>query len=128
MEQRAPGHTTLDGSIYEKGLSARRAEIAAARAAIDWGADPRALAKDEELKAMDIACEGAIAFARRHAALAESMAAAERRSQRAPPSCGRSPKSVDASPPRRRGISGRRCRPTGSAIWGRSPSSTAGTR
>jgi formate C-acetyltransferase len=78
MEQRAPGHTSLDGSIYRKGLGARRAEIAASRAALDWGRDPGALAKDEELKAMDIACEGAIAFARRHAEAAEAMAAAER--------------------------------------------------
>jgi pyruvate formate-lyase/glycerol dehydratase family glycyl radical enzyme len=77
MEQRAPGHTALDGSIYAKGLDARRAEIAAARAALDWGTDREALAKDEELKAMDIACGGAIIFARRHAALAEGMAASE---------------------------------------------------
>jgi trans-4-hydroxy-L-proline dehydratase len=83
MEQRAPGHTSLDGSIYRKGLDARRAEIAAARAALDWGADPEALAKDEELKAMDIACEGAIAFARRHAALAETKAVSERDPARA---------------------------------------------
>jgi formate C-acetyltransferase len=78
MEQRAPGHTSLDDSIYRKGLSARRAEIAASRAAIDWGSDQGALAKDEELKAMDIACEGAIVLARRHAALAGTLAAAER--------------------------------------------------
>ncbi len=77
MEQRAPGHTSLDGSIYEKGLNARRAEIAAARSALDWSADPRALAKDEELKAMDIACEGAIVFAARHAALAQELAGSE---------------------------------------------------
>ena len=67
MEQRAPGHTSLDDSIYRKGLNARRAEIAASRAAVDWGSDPGALAKDEELKAMEIACEGAIVLARRHA-------------------------------------------------------------
>jgi formate C-acetyltransferase len=77
MEQRAPGHTSLDGSIYRKGMNSRRAEIAAARAALDWGSDPEALAKDEELKAMDIACEASIIFARRHAALAETMAASE---------------------------------------------------
>jgi trans-4-hydroxy-L-proline dehydratase len=83
MEQRAPGHTALDGSIYEKGLEERRAEIAAARGRLDWSADPEALAKDEELKAMDIACEGAIAFARRHAELARGMAAAEADPRRA---------------------------------------------
>jgi formate C-acetyltransferase len=77
MEQRAPGHTSLDGSIYAKGMGSRRAEIQAARAALDWGADPEALAKDEELKGMDIACEAAGIFARRHAALAETMAASE---------------------------------------------------
>jgi len=77
MEQRAPGHTALDGSIYRKGLNSRRAEIAAARATLDWGSDPEALAKDEELKAMDIACEGEIVFARRHASLAREMAARE---------------------------------------------------
>jgi len=77
MEQRAAGHTALDGSIYRKGLGERRREIAAARAAIDWGSDRDALAKDEELRAMDIACEGAITFARRHAELAESMGTRE---------------------------------------------------
>jgi formate C-acetyltransferase len=58
-------------------MGSRRAEIQAARAALDWGADPEALAKDEELKGMDIACEAAGIFARRHAALAETMAASE---------------------------------------------------
>lgn len=77
MEQRAPGHTSLDGSIYRKGMNARRAEIAAARVALDWGKDPGALAKDEELKAMDIACKAAIVFAQRHAELASTMAASE---------------------------------------------------
>jgi formate C-acetyltransferase len=77
MEQRAPGHTSLDGSIYRKGLGARRGEIVAARASIDWARDPEALAKDEELKAMDIACEAAILFARRHAELARRMAVEE---------------------------------------------------
>ena len=77
MEQRAPGHTALDGSIYREGMLARKSRIAASRARIDWGADPAAMAKDEELKAMDAACDGAIAFAERHAALAETMAASE---------------------------------------------------
>lgn len=77
MEQRAPGHTSLDGSIYAKGMNARRAEISAARALLDWGKDPEALAKSEALKAMDIACEGAVIFAKRHAALALEMAASE---------------------------------------------------
>ena len=77
MEQRAPGHTSLDGSIYQRGMNARRASIAAGRATLDWGRDPEALAKDEELQAMDIACEAAIIFARRHAELADEMAELE---------------------------------------------------
>jgi pyruvate formate-lyase/glycerol dehydratase family glycyl radical enzyme len=83
MEQRAPGHTSLDGSIYRKGLLDFKAEIARSRAAIDWASDPNALDKDEELAAMDISCDAAIIFARRHAELAESMAASEPKPERA---------------------------------------------
>ncbi|MGO8694827.1 MAG: trans-4-hydroxy-L-proline dehydratase [Rectinemataceae bacterium] len=77
MEQRAPGHTSLDGAIYRRGLIDFKEEIARSRVALDWDADPTALDKDEELSAMDIACDGAIAFAERHAELAETMARAE---------------------------------------------------
>ncbi|ACZ19667.1 Formate C-acetyltransferase [Thermanaerovibrio acidaminovorans DSM 6589] len=77
MEQRAPGHTALGGNIYRMGLEDFKERIRAAREAIDWLNDPEALAKDEELKAMDIACDGAIIFARRHAEEAERMAASE---------------------------------------------------
>ena len=35
LEQRAAGHTALDGTIYRKGMKALRAEIAAARKALD---------------------------------------------------------------------------------------------
>ena len=83
MEQRAPGHTALDGSIYRKGLLDRKAEIAEARASIDWAADPEALAKDEELQAMDISCDGAILFAERHAVRAEELLKAEKDPARA---------------------------------------------
>ena len=83
MEQRAPGHTSLDGSIYEKGLNARRAEIATARARLDWSSDPDAFDRDEELKAMDIACEGALIFASRHVELAARMAHEEKDATRA---------------------------------------------
>jgi len=78
MEQRAPGHTALDGKIYRKGMRVFREDIAKARAALDWSADPDCLAKDEELKAMDIACEAVVIFAERHAESADARAAAER--------------------------------------------------
>ena len=77
MEQRAAGHTALDGAVYEKGLDDFRAEIAAARSALDWERDPEAYGKEQEFIAMDIACDAAIIFANRHARLAESMAAKE---------------------------------------------------
>lgn len=77
MEQRAPGHTALDGTIYRRGLAETRHLISEARKKINWASDRDALAKDEELQAMDIACEGAIIFARRHASLARQMAGNE---------------------------------------------------
>ncbi len=74
MEQRAPGHTVLDGKIYGKGMLDFKADIARAVAALDFAADPEAYEKREQLAAMDIACDALILFAERHAALAEKMA------------------------------------------------------
>jgi pyruvate formate-lyase/glycerol dehydratase family glycyl radical enzyme len=74
MEQRAPGHTTLDGRIYRKGMLDFKAEIADALNRLDFINDAEAAAKAEQLKAMDIACEAAIIFARRHADLARQLA------------------------------------------------------
>jgi pyruvate formate-lyase/glycerol dehydratase family glycyl radical enzyme len=75
MEQRAPGHTTLDGVIYRKGMLDFKAEIADALAQLDFLNDAEAAAKAEQLKAMDIAGEAAIIFARRHAEFARQLAA-----------------------------------------------------
>jgi trans-4-hydroxy-L-proline dehydratase len=77
MEQRAPGHTALDGTIYRRGMLDFKNEIAGRLAALDYLCDPRAAERAEELRAMDIACEAAILFAERHAALAEGLAATE---------------------------------------------------
>jgi formate C-acetyltransferase len=82
MEQRAPGHTTLDGAIYEKGMLDFKAQIAEHLAELDYLDDPAAADKAEELRAMDISCDAAIIFAERHAALAEKMAAGESNAQR----------------------------------------------
>ena len=75
MEQRAPGHTTLDGTIYRRGLLDLKKDIEEHLAALDHLTDPRASSKSENLRAMAIACEAAVIFAERHAALAEQMAA-----------------------------------------------------
>ena len=77
MEQRAPGHTTLDGKIYRKGMLDYKREIAANLASLDYLNDPEATDKAEEWKAMDISCDAVILFAERHAALAEEMADSE---------------------------------------------------
>lgn len=74
MEQRAPGHTTLDGIIYEKGMVDFKQEIAEHLARLDYLNDPSALDKAEELKAMDISCDAVIIFAQRHADVAEQLA------------------------------------------------------
>jgi formate C-acetyltransferase len=77
MEQRAPGHTALDGKIYRKGMLDFKSEIASNLAALDFLNDPEATDKSEQWKAMDIACDAVIVFAERHASLADQIAATE---------------------------------------------------
>jgi pyruvate formate-lyase/glycerol dehydratase family glycyl radical enzyme len=77
MEQRAGGHTTLDGIIYRKGMLDFKAEIADSLERLDYLNDPEATDKREEFTAMDIACDAVIIFAQRHAELAREMAAKE---------------------------------------------------
>jgi formate C-acetyltransferase len=83
MEQRAPGHTALDGKIYRKGMIDFKREIAANLEALDYLNDPEATDKAEQWKAMEIACDAAIIFAERHADLAEKKASAEKDPKRA---------------------------------------------
>ncbi|WP_340111993.1 trans-4-hydroxy-L-proline dehydratase [Maribellus mangrovi] len=82
MEQRAPGHTALDGKIYHKGMFDFKKEIKAHIDSLDFLNDPEATGKLEELKAMDISCDAAIVFAERHAELADEMAKTEKDPQR----------------------------------------------
>jgi len=77
MEQRAPGHTVLDGKIYRQGMLDFKREIAGAIAALDFLNDPETYEKREQLRAMDIACDALLLFAARHAALARETAARE---------------------------------------------------
>ncbi len=82
MEQRAPGHTTLDGKIYQKGMLDFKKDIQDHIQRLDFLNDPEATAKLEQLKAMDISCDAAIVFAERHADLAEALAATETNKKR----------------------------------------------
>jgi pyruvate formate-lyase/glycerol dehydratase family glycyl radical enzyme len=77
MEQRAPGHTVLDDKIYRRGLLDFAADIRASLAAIDDVRDPEAWDKREELRGMQLAIDGAIRYAARHAEAAEALAASE---------------------------------------------------
>jgi formate C-acetyltransferase len=82
MEQRAPGHTALDGKIYRTGLLDLKARIAGVMEQLDFLNDPEATDKQEELMAMSISCDAAILLAKRHADMAEKMAAEEANAQR----------------------------------------------
>ncbi len=83
MEQRAPGHTSLDGKLYKYGLLELKEQIARHLESLDFMNDPEATDKQEELTAMSISCDAAILFAERHADLAEEMAANETNPKRA---------------------------------------------
>ena len=74
MEQRAAGHTAMDGKMYHEGLLDVKARIQRKIDSLDYINDPEATDKQQELEAMAISCDAAILFAERHAELAEQMA------------------------------------------------------
>lgn len=74
MEQRAAGHTAMDGRMYHEGLLDMKARIQKKLESLDFIYDPEATDKQQELEAMSISCDAAILFAERHAELAEKMA------------------------------------------------------
>ncbi|MGA2542150.1 MAG: trans-4-hydroxy-L-proline dehydratase [Verrucomicrobiota bacterium] len=82
MEQRAPGHTVLDGKIYGKGMVDFKRDIAEAMAALDFLHDAEAYNKREALRSFDISCDAVIRLAERHAELARKMAGSERKAAR----------------------------------------------
>jgi trans-4-hydroxy-L-proline dehydratase len=83
MEQRAPGHTALDGKIYQRGMLDFKREIEENISKLDYLHDTEATDKAEQLKAMAISCDAVIVFAGRHADLAEELAEKETDSARA---------------------------------------------
>jgi pyruvate formate-lyase/glycerol dehydratase family glycyl radical enzyme len=78
MEQRAPGHTVLDDKIYHKGFRDFQKEIRKEIKSLDFQVDSEALVKREQLKAMDIAAEALIKFARRYAEKVANLARVEK--------------------------------------------------
>ena len=77
MEQRAAGHTAMDGKMYHEGLLDVKARIQKKIESLDFIYDPEATDKQQELEAMAISCDAAILFAERHAELAGQMASQE---------------------------------------------------
>jgi len=82
MEQRAPGHTALDGKIYRKGMLDFKREISEQIEKLDFLNDPESTDKLEELQAIAVSCDAVIVFAERHAELAEQLATKENNPQR----------------------------------------------
>ncbi len=77
QEQRTPGHTVLGDKIYKKGFLDIKTDIRSALAEIDYFGDPAAMEKRQQLKAMDIAADGLIAYALRHSEELDRLAEAE---------------------------------------------------
>lgn len=67
QEQRAPGHTVCGNKIYKRGMKDIINNIDNTIEKLDYFNDPEAYEKFEELKAMKIAAETIILFAKRHA-------------------------------------------------------------
>ena len=82
QEQRAPGHTVLGNKMFRKGFLDLKEEIKAAIDALDFFNDSGAYAKREELKAMDIAADAIIAFAKRYAEALRKLAGQESNPER----------------------------------------------
>jgi trans-4-hydroxy-L-proline dehydratase len=78
QEQRAPGHTVLGYKMFNKGFLDLKNEIKESLSKLDFLNDPAAFEKQEELKAMDIACDAIIMYAGRHADALEKSASEEK--------------------------------------------------
>jgi pyruvate formate-lyase/glycerol dehydratase family glycyl radical enzyme len=82
LEQRAPGHTALDDKIYKKGLEDFKKDVNKSMQNLDFLKGEDAYKKQEELKAMEIAADALILFAKRHAGLAKKLAKKEADAER----------------------------------------------
>jgi trans-4-hydroxy-L-proline dehydratase len=82
QEQRAPGHTVLGHKIFKTGFLTLREEIDKTVSGLDISNDNTASEKLEELKAMAIACDAIIMYAKRHADELEKLASEEKNSGR----------------------------------------------
>lgn len=77
QEQRAPGHTVAGKKIFQNGMLDLKKEIAESLNKIN-SKDSKSKEKIEELKAMDIAADSIMIFAKRHAAELSNLASLEK--------------------------------------------------
>jgi formate C-acetyltransferase len=77
MEQRSPGHTVADDSIYRKGFLDFKEEINESLQRIDYYNDSEAYEKREELEAMLVCADAIIKLAERYACEARTLAERE---------------------------------------------------
>jgi len=82
QEQRAPGHTVAGKKIFQKGMLDLKKEIQESVEKHRQSKDTKAQGKIEELKAMDIAADAVILFAKRHAEELDNLANEEKDSKR----------------------------------------------
>ncbi|MFT3983563.1 MAG: glycyl radical protein [Lachnospiraceae bacterium] len=66
MEQRGPGHTVGSENIYKKGFLEYKEEIESAIKQLDYTHDRQALEKEQELRAMSIACDAVLILGKRY--------------------------------------------------------------
>ncbi|MGJ8454658.1 trans-4-hydroxy-L-proline dehydratase [Pseudothermotoga sp. U03pept] len=81
MEQRAPGHTSGGGMIFKTGVFDIKRKIREKMAQLST-CDPEYLEKLEELKAMDIACDAILIYAKRYSEKLKTLAEIEENIQR----------------------------------------------
>ena len=82
MEQRGPGHTCGGEQVFTTGYLDHKAHIKEVLDSIDYMNDPEAIAKQEELKAMDICCDAVIILGERYLKLVKEAAAKEKNAAR----------------------------------------------
>ena len=82
MEQRAPGHTVMDDKIYRNGFIDFKNDIQKSIANLDLSNDPNAVAKKEELKAIEISANALIEFANRYSQQSKILADKENNKKR----------------------------------------------
>lgn len=82
MEQRGPGHTVGSENIYIKGFLDYKKEIKTALSELDYIKDLDAFEKENELKAMEIACDAILILGKRYQEYAQELAEKESDEQR----------------------------------------------